>query len=130
MVATRNIQLTVKKNTRSQKVLEANLVTARDGERRSVSTRVAELDELIPECLGVSKAILESVIFCHQEDSLWPMSEPGSLKKRFDDIFEAVKYTKVIDNIKSLRKQHADELKVMRETETHSKKDKDRSEKV
>lgn len=40
---------------------------------------------------GVSKAILENVIFCHQEESNWPLSEPTPLKKKFDDIFEATK---------------------------------------
>lgn len=55
----------------------------------------------------MSKAILENVIFCHQEDSNWPLAEPAGLKKkcvlvllavrmltpvyRFDDIFEATK---------------------------------------
>lgn len=45
----------------------------------------------MPKQLGVSKAILENVIFCHQEESNWPLSEPASLKKKFDDIFEATK---------------------------------------
>ena len=62
----------------------------------------------MPDHLGVSKAILENVIFCHQEESNWPLSEPAALKKvcyaayssltrsnigeqKFDDIFEATK---------------------------------------
>jgi len=43
----------------------------------------------VPAQLGVSKAILQNVIFCHQEESNWPLSEPAALKKKFDDIFEA-----------------------------------------
>ena len=50
------------------------------------------MDQEIPHLLGVSKAVLENVIFCHQEDSYWPLSEPATLKKKFDDIFEATKY--------------------------------------
>jgi DNA repair protein RAD50 len=50
------------------------------------------MDEEVPLLLGVSKAILENVIFCHQEDSSWPLSEPSALKKKFDDIFEATKW--------------------------------------
>ncbi len=49
------------------------------------------MDAEIPHLLGVSKAVLENVIFCHQEDSYWPLSEPGILKKKFDDIFEATR---------------------------------------
>lgn len=49
------------------------------------------MDIEIPHLLGVSKAVLENVIFCHQEDSYWPLAEPATLKKKFDDIFEATK---------------------------------------
>lgn len=41
------------------------------------------------------QAILENVIFVHQEDSNWPLSDGQTLKKKFDDIFAATKYTKV-----------------------------------
>ncbi|KAL8828161.1 MAG: hypothetical protein Q9191_002749 [Dirinaria sp. TL-2023a] len=112
MVATRNLQLTSKsKGAASQKTLEGNILIENKGERITVSTKVAELDRMLPNYFGVSKAILESVIFCHQDESLWPMSEPASLKKKFDEIFEAQKYTKAIDNIKSLRKKHGDVLR-------------------
>jgi DNA repair protein RAD50 len=63
-----------------------------DIQRAVISTKCAELDTEIPNLLGVSKAVLENVIFCHQEDSYWPLSEPATLKKKFDDIFEATKY--------------------------------------
>jgi len=49
------------------------------------------MDAEIPQLLGVSKAVLENVIFCHQEDSYWPLAEPAALKKKFDDIFEATR---------------------------------------
>ena len=41
------------------------------------------------------QAILENVIFVHQEESNWPLSDGATLKKHFDDIFAATKYTKV-----------------------------------
>lgn len=128
-VATRRLQLTVKKNTRSQKTLDGSLQILRDGEKTSISTRVAELDQLIPQYLGVSKAVLESVIFCHQEDSLWPMSEPAKLKARFDEIFEALKYTKAIENITRIRKVKNEELGRLKLVEKHAKEDKERGEK-
>ena len=60
-------------------------------QRGVISTKCAEMDTEIPQLLGVSKSVLENVIFCHQEDSYWPLSEPSTLKKKFDDIFEATK---------------------------------------
>lgn len=58
----------------------------------SITTKCSQLDADLPLNLGVSAAILESVIFCHQEDSFWPLSEPSVLKKKFDDIFAATRW--------------------------------------
>lgn len=129
MVATRNLQVTVKKNARSQKTLEGSLLMIKDGEKHSISTRVAELDQIIPQYLGVSKAILENVIFCHQEDSLWPLADPTTLKKKFDEIFEAMKYTKAIDNIKMIRKARNVDLGQLKIIEANAKEDKTRAKK-
>lgn len=129
-VATRSMQLTVKKTTRSQKTLDCSLVVVNNGERTTTSTRQAQLDEMIPERLGVSPAILDAVIFCHQDESLWPLSEPAALKKRFDEIFEALKYTKAIDNLKVLRKKHVEQLGKLQNDEAHNKTNKDRGERA
>ena len=98
--------------------------------RRTLSTRCSDLDDEIPRLLGVSKAILENVIFCHQEESNWPLSEPSVLKKKFDDIFEATKYTKALDQIKSIKKEQTIELKVDRERLIALRTDRDRALKV
>lgn len=130
MVCTRSLQLTVKKTARQQKTLEGQLLVVRNGERSTLSSRCAELDLLMPQYLGVSKAVLEYVIFCHQDESLWPLSEPAVLKKRFDEIFEALKYTKAIDNIKVLRKKQNDELGKLKILLEQYRTDKDRGEKA
>lgn len=102
----------------------------RNGERVSLSTRVAELDSMLPQYLGVSKAVLDNVIFCHQDESLWPLAEPSTLKKKFDEIFEALKYTKAIDNIKVLGKKQKEELAKLKIIEAHAKEDKDKGERA
>ncbi|KAF4539708.1 putative dna repair protein rad50 protein [Lasiodiplodia theobromae] len=134
MVSTRSLQMTVKKSgsrfNRTVKALEGQLLMVKDGERTAISSRVAELNQIMPQYLGISSAILEYVIFCHQEDSMWPMSEPSVLKKRFDEIFEALKYTKAIDNIKILQKRYKEELGRLKIIEQHSKEDKDRGERA
>ena len=115
MVVTRSMQSTLKKNSKlEQKSLEGLLVTndPATGEQVSISTRCAELDSEIPLHLGVSRAVLENVIFCHQEESFWPLSEPSILKKKFDDIFAATRYTKALDNLKSIRKDLTTDLKL------------------
>lgn len=129
MVVSRRMQLTVKKNSRAQKTLECSLQMKRDGQKETISSRVAELDQIMPQYLGVSKAVLENVIFCHQDDSLWPLSEPANLKKKFDAIFEAEKYTKAIENIKLIRKEKVSSLAAFQADERHAKEDKVRGEK-
>ncbi|PSN52933.1 hypothetical protein C0J52_03635 [Blattella germanica] len=44
-----------------------------------------------------------------EDESTWPMDESKKVKERFDSIFDATKYNKYIDNMKSRRKSYADE---------------------
>ncbi|KAK4626999.1 DNA repair protein RAD50 [Fulvia fulva] len=127
MVCTRNLQLTVKKATRTVKTLEGSIKMVKDGEKNTMSSRVTEMNTLMPRSLGVSKAILENVIFCHQEDSLWPLAAPKDLKEKFDQIFEALKYTKAIENIKILQKNQRVELGKLEIEEKSAAKDQERA---
>jgi DNA repair protein RAD50 len=127
MIITRNLQVTVKKNTRTQKTLEASLATRHNGDRTVVSSRVAELNHMMPQYLGVSKAILESVIFCLQDESLWPMSAPLVLKKKFDEIFEAMKYTQAVENIKVIKKTQVAELEKHKLIMQHAQENKNKA---
>ena len=132
MVATRSLELNVKRSQRSQKTLEGNLFLLRRGERLTVSKTVAELNDSIPKYLGAPAAILENVVFCHQDEALWPLAEPSALKKKFDEIFEAQKYTKAVDNIKKIRKGHLGQMGELRSNEEHARQNKakaDRAEK-
>jgi DNA repair protein RAD50 len=65
--------------------------------------RCSNINQEVPFAMGVNKAVLENVVFVHQEDSNWPLSEPSNVKKRFDDIFAATKYTKALQEIKQLK---------------------------
>lgn len=130
MTMVRSVQLTVKGNTRSMKTLEGSLSWIRNGEKVTISSRVAELDQMLPHHLGVSKAILDNVIFCHQDESLWPMSEPSHLKKKFDEIFESGKYIKAIENIKNMKKKKSNDLKTLHAVEKGAKDIKTMGDKV
>ncbi|CCK70734.1 MRX complex DNA-binding subunit KNAG_0F00650 [Huiozyma naganishii CBS 8797] len=128
MIVTRNIQLLAKKTTNTFKTLEGQLVAInQSGERTTLSTKSMELDTQVPLYMGVPSAILDYVIFCHQEDSLWPLSEPSNLKKKFDEIFQAMKFTKAIDNLKVIKKDMAVEIKLLQQSVEHLKIDRDRS---
>lgn len=50
---------------------------------------------LLPLLLLLSQAVLDNVIFVHQEESNWPLADGATIKKKFDEIFAATKYTKV-----------------------------------
>ncbi|KAM6494341.1 AAA domain containing protein [Amanita muscaria] len=119
MIAVRNLSVTVKKTGLTMKTLESILGLAdadgKNNKRAVISTKCAEMDAEIPQLLGVSKAVLENVIFCHQEESYWPLAEPSVLKKKFDEIFEATRYTKALDSIKTLRKERMSQLNTEKE---------------
>ncbi|KAJ6218660.1 hypothetical protein RDWZM_009817 [Blomia tropicalis] len=40
----------------------------------------------------ISRVVLDYIIFCHQEETNWPLSDGKVLKKRFDDIFGSISY--------------------------------------
>jgi len=54
-----------------------------------MTSKCGDMIKLVPSLLGLPKSILDNVIFCHQEESSWPLSEDAILKKKFDDIFSA-----------------------------------------
>lgn len=130
LVVSRTISLTTKKTGVTQKTLDCTLLMHNHGERHTMSTRVADMDRIVPAQMGVTAAVLDNVIFCHQDDSLWPMAEPQKLKEKFDRIFDAQKYTKAIENMIKMRKLHKDELGKLVIHEANNKAMKEKADKV
>lgn len=123
-ILTRSLQLTKKKVKLEFRQLDGMLkIKDRTGKTSSLSYKCADLDKHMPLQLGVTSSILENVIFCHQEDSNWPMLEGAVLKKKFDDIFESSRYAKLLENINAMKKKqtsHAKDLKGdLMETSAH-----------
>ncbi|KAK8803667.1 hypothetical protein WA158_001361 [Blastocystis sp. Blastoise] len=86
--------------------LDHTLKTTDDkGNEISLSNRVIDYNATIPELIGISKSILDNVIFCHQEDSYWPLLDGAELKSYFDNIFESTKYIKALDLLKKEKKE-------------------------
>lgn len=134
MICTRTMQLTKKRGkgvtANTFKTLEGQLAVMDGGHKATISTKNAELDSQIPIYLGASRAILDYVIFCHQDDSLWPLSEASVLKKRFDDIFEALKFTRVLESLNSIKKDMATDIKLIEQNVQHLRVDKTRANKI
>ncbi|CAM9909179.1 unnamed protein product, partial [Hapterophycus canaliculatus] len=111
-VVIRSFRLTQKKKTLQFKALDGVIRTrGENGQSVSINHKCMEMDKHIPLRLGVSKAILENVVFCHQEDASWPLQEGAVVKKKFDDIFESARYTKALDTIKKTKQEYASLVK-------------------
>jgi DNA repair protein RAD50 len=82
-------------------------VKSKDGKEGEMNQPHANMSKMVPDLMGVSKAVLSHVIFCHQEQSNWPLSESKELKERFDEIFAATKYSTALEQIKKLVKESA-----------------------
>ena len=107
MVVVRSMEVQQKKTTLTFKQLDGVLRTIDEqGNRQSLSHKCTELDKQIPILLGVSKAILEHVVFCHQEDASWPLQEGAVLKRRFDDIFDSTRYSKALEVLAKEKKHY------------------------
>ncbi|MBN3315434.1 RAD50 protein, partial [Atractosteus spatula] len=104
VVAVQRSMLCTQKGKKAEfKTLEGVITRMKHGEKVSLSSKCAEIDREMITALGVSKAVLNNVIFCHQEDSNWPLSEGRALKQKFDEIFSATRYIKVLDTLRQLR---------------------------
>ena len=113
-VVIRSFQLVQKANGKLEKKDLDQVIQLIDevtGEKVSLTKKCADINVEVPIMMGVSKAILENVVFVHQEESNWPLGEGAILKKKFDDIFSATKYTKALEHIRKLRLEQAAELK-------------------
>ncbi|ORX46471.1 hypothetical protein DM01DRAFT_340876 [Hesseltinella vesiculosa] len=117
VICSRSMSLTQTKTKVTQKTLDSSLqrknpTTGEVKDHSGISSRTTDMDALLPTYLGVPVAILDNVIFCHQEESNWPLSEPSVLKKKFDEIFSSTKYTKALDSIKDIRKERVQDIRV------------------
>ena len=113
-VVNRSFSLTQKPSKREYKAFEAALRTVGpDNVQSCLSYKCADLNKLVPEMMGVSTAVLESVVFVHQEDSCWPLAEDKVLKQKFDDIFAATEYTKALDAIKNYKNEKSKEIRAL-----------------
>lgn len=75
-------------------------------DEKSISGKCADMQGTFRRLMGVSKAVLENVIFCHQDEALWPFSDQVNLKKIFDEIFETAKISKILTELRQSQKKY------------------------
>ena len=88
-----------------------------------VSGRCADITTQCCQLMNVTPAVLNNVIFCHQENSLWPLDEGKKLKEKFDEIFDAQKYNKCTELFRKHCKTKHLEVKFL-ENELKNRKEK------
>uniref|UniRef100_A0A915KT73 DNA repair protein RAD50 n=1 Tax=Romanomermis culicivorax TaxID=13658 RepID=A0A915KT73_ROMCU len=131
VVLTRSLLVTQKKTKSEFKTLEGVVqLIPQKGEQLSLSGKCVDIEREAILALGVSKSILNNVIFCHQEDSNWPLSEAKIVKSRFDDIFNATIYIKGMESMRTLQKLQNNEINNMKENLKFYKEDKEEAEKL
>lgn len=83
-----------------------NMVTRlnKQGKEYEKSLRIGEMDQVISTAMGLNPAILQYVCFCHQDESLWPFSDSGTLKKVFDQIFSTEEFSKAQTSLRKFLK--------------------------
>lgn len=101
-----------KKNQKTTfKTLDATVtVSEKDGKDRTTSKRNEDATSDMCTAVGVSKAIINHVLFCHQEDSDWPLRTDKEVMDIFDKIFGTTEYNNALDEIRSMRKQYEVEI--------------------
>lgn len=115
IIATKNLTLSLASGKEEcKKVEQALKFKHEEGNWSTIPYSVSQIDKQLTELLGVSKSVIENVILCHQEDSLWPFSENQTLKNVFDELFDTAKISKMSENLKRSIKERKATLKDQR----------------
>lgn len=110
--------------------VDASINTTRpNGTEVALSSRCADIGEQICHIMGVSKAIINNVLFCHQENSLWPLEKDSVVKEKFDEIFDAGKYNKCISDLRKYITIETKGLETLKNSLRNKEEKKDSAEK-
>lgn len=128
-VISRSIEASQKLKNITIKTLDSTITSKNNttGVQNQLSSKCADINAEMLNCLGVSRPILNYVIFCHQEDSNWPLEEGSKVKDKFDEIFNSAKYKNCLKNIRDVRKVEMDKMKIDKTNMEHYKSDKEYS---
>ncbi|NXQ51511.1 RAD50 protein, partial [Anthoscopus minutus] len=126
----RSMVCTQKGKTPEFKTLESVITRTKHGQKVSLSSKCAEIDREMISALGVSKSVLNNVIFCHQEESNWPLSEGKALKQKFDEIFSATRYIKALEALRQVRLKQSLKVKECQTELKYLKQNKEKAQEI
>ncbi|XP_051649994.1 DNA repair protein RAD50 [Manacus candei] len=127
----RSMICTQKGKTPEFRTLESVITRTKNGEKiGSLSSKCAEIDREMISALGVSKSVLNNVIFCHQEESNWPLSEGKALKQKFDEIFSATRYIKALEALRQVRLKQSLKVKECQTELKYLKQNKEKAQEI
>ncbi|XP_076766365.1 DNA repair protein rad50 isoform X2 [Xylocopa sonorina] len=104
------------------KTLDSTLSRLKKGSTEviSITNRCANVDAELTLAMGVSKPILDYVIFCHQEDLNWPFQDGKKLKEKFDEIFDSARFNKALESITKYLKDLREKVNILKEQKRSS----------
>lgn len=112
-IVARGMSQTVGKTKKETRTCESALWEIQNGEKKMICNKLSEVDSEVPLLLGTTAAVLESVIFVHQEESTWPLGDGTVLKKKMDGILSSSQFIKALDSLTALKKEKTAELKIL-----------------
>ncbi|KGL86967.1 DNA repair protein RAD50 [Charadrius vociferus] len=131
LVAVQRSMVCTQKGTKIEfKTLEGVITRTKHGEKVSLSSKCAEIDREMISALGVSKSVINNVIFCHQEESNWPLSEGKALKQKFDEIFSATRYIKALETLRQVRLKQSSKVKECQAELKYLKQNKEKAQEI
>ncbi|XP_051487262.1 DNA repair protein RAD50 isoform X2 [Apus apus] len=131
LVAVQRSMVCTQKGKKTEfKTLEGVITRTKHGEKVSLSSKCAEIDREMISALGVSKSVINNVIFCHQEESNWPLSEGKALKQKFDEIFSATRYIKALETLRQVRLKQSLRVKECQTELKYLKQNKEKAQEI
>lgn len=86
--------------------MDATITLNENGRDISTSKRNSDATEDMCTALGVSKAIINHVLFCHQEEANWPLGTDADVMSKFDQIFGTTEYNNALEKMRKSRKTY------------------------
>ncbi|XP_063148403.1 DNA repair protein RAD50 [Candoia aspera] len=131
LVAVQRSMLCTQKGKKTEfKTLEGIITRIKEGKKDSLSSKCAEIEREMIAALGVSKSVINNVIFCHQEESNWPLSEGKALKQKFDEIFSATRYIKALETLRQVRLKQGQQVKECQVELKYLKQNKEKAQEI
>lgn len=112
VLCVRSMLLQTGRNEGLRKMEQFLRLRSTEGEVLTIGHTCAEIDRQMPELLGLSRAVIESVVLCHQEEAMWPFSDSAGLKKVFDELFDTARVAKLAEQLSAVLR---DKKRLLRE---------------